>query len=81
MPLLSAKEILNHVPDRGYCGECFDYDTTVAPDGDGYVCVACGVRFEPGDRATCEWCNETWFGVDISQAVTSVMVEIWTAIN
>ena len=50
--------------DRGSCGECFEWEQTVVPDGGDYVCVACGARFDLEDFASCEWCTERWFGWD-----------------
>lgn len=61
-PPMRPKEMLTYVPDRAYCGECLHYDECVAPDGEDYVCVVCGVRFEAEDSATCEWCGQRWFG-------------------
>jgi hypothetical protein len=61
-PMMSPKEMSVYEPDRSCCGECFDADATVAPDGDDYVCVGCGARFEPGSASQCEWCSQRWFG-------------------
>lgn len=61
-PLMSPKEMSTYEPDRGYCGECFHHEATVAPDGDAYVCVECGARFEQASSSNCESCNERWFG-------------------
>jgi hypothetical protein len=63
-PVLSPKESLSYTPDRGCCGECFEYDDTVAPDGDAYVCVACSARFDPSNSSSCESCGQRWFGWD-----------------
>jgi hypothetical protein len=63
-PLLKPKEMSIYEPDRGYCGECFDPEETVAADGDMYVCVGCGARFEPEDSSRCECCSQQWFGWD-----------------
>lgn len=63
-PGMSPKEMSMYEADRGYCGECFDVESTVAPNGDSYVCVACGAEFESGDSNSCEWCNQRWFGWD-----------------
>ncbi len=62
-PLLSPKEMSIYESDRGYCAECFEPEETVARDGDDYVCVACGARFDTGPSA-CESCNQSWFGWD-----------------
>jgi hypothetical protein len=62
MSILSPKESLTYTPDRGCCGECFEYGDTVARDGDAYVCVACGARFETESFSTCECCDQRWFG-------------------
>lgn len=61
-PPMRPKEMLMYEPDRGHCGECLDLESTVAPNGDSYVCIACGAAFETGDSSSCEWCNERWFG-------------------
>jgi hypothetical protein len=63
-PLLSPKEMSTYEANRGHCGECLEVEATVAPDGEGYACVSCGARFEGGDAAQCECCNEQWFGWD-----------------
>ncbi|HRI07205.1 MAG TPA: hypothetical protein PKW35_05265 [Nannocystaceae bacterium] len=63
-PLLRPKEMSFYEPDRGHCGECFDIELTVAPNGGSYVCIACGMQFDPEDSTNCEWCNERWFGWD-----------------
>jgi hypothetical protein len=64
IPNLKPKEMSTYEPDRGYCGECFDNEVSVALDGVDYVCVGCGARFEPADSSNCEWCNGRWFGWD-----------------
>ena len=48
--------------DRGRCGECSGCEPTVAPDGLDYVCVTCGMRFDAEEAASCEYCNERWYG-------------------
>lgn len=63
-PPMKPKEMAMYEPDRGYCGECLEVEPTVAPNGDGYVCVVCGATFESSDSSTCEWCNQRWFGWD-----------------
>lgn len=63
-PPLSPKEMSTYQPDRGYCGECFPFQETVARDGDDYVCVECCARFDLESSKSCEWCNERWFGWD-----------------
>jgi hypothetical protein len=50
--------------DRGYCGECFEYEHTVVSDGETFVCVCCGSRFQPETATSCECCNERWIGWD-----------------
>lgn len=64
IPILSPKEMSTYEPDRSYCGECFYWEVSVARDGDDYVCVECGARFEPSDSTQCECCGESWFGWD-----------------
>jgi hypothetical protein len=64
MPVMSPKEMSTYEPDRGYCGESLEVVSTVAPNGDEFVCVACGARFELEDSTSCKWCNERWFGWD-----------------
>lgn len=63
-PILRPKEMATYEPDRGYCGECFEFPETVAMDGTDYVCVACAVRFNPSSSSACQWCNSRWFGWD-----------------
>lgn len=61
---MRPKEMSVYEADRGYCGECLEVEPTVAPNGDSYVCVACGATFGSGESSSCEWCNQRWFGWD-----------------
>lgn len=63
-PALSPKEMSTYEADRGHCGECSGFEATVAPDGAGYICVACGTRFDSEDSSHCEHCDTRWFGWD-----------------
>jgi len=63
-PNMRPKEMSMYEPDRGYCSECLEPEPTVAANGGGYTCVACGATFEPLDSTSCGWCNERWFGWD-----------------
>lgn len=63
-PAMSPKEMSSYEADRGHCGECSDFEATVARDGADYVCVACGTRFDTEDSSSCEHCDTRWFGWD-----------------
>lgn len=58
-------------PDRGFCGNCSCADPSVVRDGETYVCIGCGGRFNEKDSTACEWCNERWYGRDLEGSYLS----------
>jgi hypothetical protein len=63
-PIMRQKDLLTYEPDLGSCGECLDLEESVAPDGDGYSCVACGAIYAAKDAESCGCCSRRWFGWD-----------------
>ena len=49
------------------CGECLQAHT-VAPHGAGYVCVACHREFDEDSISECEFCNDSWAGMDLTDS-------------